>query len=90
MENLKNAKKGYAYLTKGGIMKVVENPNTAMGAKGEQSNIVLTDIEYKYGYPVINGEQIIVYSPTLMKLEATGEKIDDIPSLAELYKKCSR
>lgn len=36
MENLKNAKKGYTYLTKGGIMKVVENPNTAMGAKGEQ------------------------------------------------------
>ena len=44
MENLKNAKKGYAYLTKGGIMKVVENPNTAIGDKGEQSNIVLTDI----------------------------------------------
>ena len=58
-----------------------------MGAKGEQSNIVLTDIEYKYGYPVINGEQIIVYSPTLMKLEANGEKINSIPALAELYNK---
>ncbi len=83
-------KKVYVYLTDAGIMKAVENPNTAMEFKGENSDIILADIECKFGYPVVNGEQIIVYSPTLMKLEATGEKIDDIPALAELYKKCSK
>lgn len=83
-------KKFYFYLTDAGIMKAVENPNTAMEAKGENSNIILADIECEYGYPVVNGEQIIVYSPTLMKLEATGGEIDAIPELAELYKKCMK
>ena len=82
-------KKNYAYLTKAGVLKVVENPNTAMEAMGE-SNIILTDIECKFGYPVVNGQQIIVYGPEEMKLEANGGKIDAIPALAELYKKCMK
>lgn len=81
--------KNYAYLTKAGIMKIVENPNTAMEYLGE-SNIILTDIECKYGYPVVNGKQIIVYGHDKMKLEANGKEIDAIPALAELYKKCSK
>ena len=82
-------KKNYTYLTKSGIMKIVENPNTSMEIMRE-SSIILTNIECKYGYPVVNGKQIIIYGHDKMKLEATGEKIDDIPSLAELYKKCSK
>lgn len=82
-------KKNYAYLTNAKILKVVENPNTAMEAMGE-SNIILTDIECKFGYPVVNGQQIIVYGPEEMKLEANGGKIDAIPALAELYKKCMK
>ena len=82
-------KKNYAYLTKAKILKVVKNPNTAIEAMGE-SNIILTDIECELGHPVVNGEQIIVYSPTLMKLEAKGKEIDAIPALAELYKKCMK
>ena len=81
--------KNYAYLTKAGIMKIVENPNTAMEYLGE-SNIILTDFECKYGYPVVNGKQIIVYGPDKMKLEANGKESDAIPALAELYKKCSK
>lgn len=56
-------KKVYVYLTDAGIMKAVENPNTAMEFKSENSNIILADIECKYGYPVVNGQQIIVYGP---------------------------
>lgn len=82
-------KKNYAYLTKAGVLKVVENPNTAMEAMGE-SNIILTDIECKFGNPVVNGQQIIVYGPEEMKLEAKGGNIDAIPALAELYKKCMK
>ena len=82
-------KKNYAYLTNAKILKVVENPNTAMEAMGE-SNIILTDIECKFGYPVVNGQQIIVYGPEEMKLEANGGKIDAIPALAEHYKKCMK
>ena len=82
-------KKNYAYLTKAGVLKVVENPNTAMEAMGE-SNIILTDIECKFGNPVVNGQQIIVYGPEEMKLEAKGGNIDAIPALTELYKKCMK
>ena len=63
-------KKNYTYLTKSGIMKIVENPNTALETIGE-NNI----IECKYGYPVVNGKQIIVYGPDKMKLEANREKL---------------
>ena len=82
-------KKNYAYLTKAGILHVVDNPNTAVEAIGK-GKIVLTDIPCKYGYPVIEGKQVIVYGPCEMKHEAKGENIPDIPSLAELYKKCEK
>ena len=41
-----------------------------------------------HGYPVVNGEEIIVYSPEEMKLDARGDVIEVIPELAELYNKC--
>lgn len=56
------------------IMRVFENPNTSMEIMRE-SSIILTNIECKYGYPIVNGKQIIVYGPDKMKLEANREKL---------------
>lgn len=56
------------------IMRVFENPNTSMEIMRE-SSIILTNIECKYGYPVVNGKQIIIYGHDKMKLEANGEKL---------------
>ena len=55
-------------------MRVFENPNTSMEIMRE-SSIILTNIECKYGYPVVNGKQIIIYGHDKMKLEANGEKL---------------
>ena len=81
-------KKRYAYLTEAGILHI----NSSLeGAKENAANgkIIETYIEAEHGYPVFNGEQIIVYSPTVMKLDAQSDKtIDPIPELAELYKQC--
>ena len=56
------------------IMRVFENPNTSMEIMRE-SSIILTNIECKYGYPVVNGKQIIIYGHDKMKLEANREKL---------------
>ena len=83
-----NEKKGnYAYIDKGGIMHMVADPNTAIEAIG-RGKIVLTDIPCKYGYPIVNGEQVIVYGPEDMKLDANEANIEPIPALAELYRQC--
>ena len=55
-------------------MRVFENPNTSMEIMRE-SSIILTNIECKYGYPIVNGKQIIIYGHDKMKLEANGEKL---------------
>ena len=62
------------------IMRVFENPNTSMEIMRE-SSIILTNIECKYGYPVVNGKQIIIYGHDKMKLEANGEKLIQLQHL---------
>lgn len=84
---MENKKKDYAYLTKSGILHIVDNPNTAIEAIG-RGKIVLTDIPNKYGYPVVDGEQVIVYGVGKMKHEAQNGFIEPISVLDELYKQC--
>lgn len=81
-------RKGYAYIDKGGIMHIVENFNTALDYVGDSNKMVETEIEYAHGYPVVNGEQVIVYGPEDMKLDANEGNIEPIPVLAALYKEC--
>lgn len=81
-------KNGYAYIDDGGIMHVVENVQTAIDYAKKGTKVMEFEGEYKNGYPVSNGEMIIVYSPEEMKVEAKGDEIEVIPALAEVYRKC--
>ena len=80
-------KKKYAYLAKGGILHVSGSYDTA---KNYSANgvVVETTVKAEHGYPVVNGEQIIVYNEETMKITADGAILKPIPVLAELYKQC--
>lgn len=82
--------KNYAYLTEAGILHLVNKEETAL-QEIRKGKIVETGIEARGGYPVVNGEEIIVYNETTMKLAAKDTDTLDVlkyPQLAELYKKC--
>lgn len=83
-------KKGYAYIDKGGIMHVVEGIQTAIDYAKKETEVIVFEGDYNGGYPVVNGEMIIVYSPEEMKVDAHGDKISVVPALAEVYKKCAK
>lgn len=81
-------KKGFAYISKGGIMHITEDMQTAVGMALKGTKVVETQFEHKFGYPSVNGEEIIVYGPDEMKVDGGGEKIAVIPELARLYREC--
>ena len=83
-------KKGYAYIDKGGIMHVVEDMQTAIDYAKKGTKIIEFEGEYKNGYPVEDGEMIIVYGPEEMKVEAKGGNIPVVPELAEIYRICGK
>lgn len=83
-------KKGYAYIDKGGIVHVVEGIQTAIDYAKKGTEVIAFEGEYKGGYPVVNGEMIIVYGPEEMKIDAHGGNIAVIPALADIYRKCSK
>lgn len=70
-------------------MHITKDMQTAIQYAKKGSNVMATDIEAKGGYPVINGEEIIVYGAENMKLDANGGRIPVISVLAELYKQCA-
>ena len=80
--------KGFAYISRGGIMHITEDMQTAIDMALKGTRVVETQFEHKFGYPVVNGEGIIVYSPDEMKVDGGGEKIAVIPELARLYGEC--
>ena len=77
----------FAYLDKGGILHVSGSYDTA---KNYSANgvVVETTVKAEHGYPVVNGEQIIVYNEETMKITADGDKLEPIPVLAMLYSQC--
>lgn len=77
----------FAYIDKGGIMHVTEREDWAKeySANGKY---VKTDAAASGGYPLEGGEQIIVYSPEDMRLEAEGPKLEPIARLGKLYRQC--
>ena len=77
----------YAYIGKGNILHIVEDKKTALEYSINRK-VVETDLKAELGYPVINGEGIIVYSADEMRESAKGNKINIIPELAEIYNKC--
>lgn len=79
--------KHFAYIDRGGIMHISKNAKTAREycARGR---VVVTDFPAMHGYPVVNGEEIIVYGPEEMKITALGGCIKPVPELAALYKEC--
>lgn len=79
----------YAYLDKAGIMHVVAKKDTAK-EYSKTGKVVETEIEANHGYPVADGEEIIVYAEDDMRLSAEGDKLDagKYPQLAELYRAC--
>lgn len=79
--------KKYAYIGRSGILHISANKNTA-AEYSANGKVVMTEMTAIHGYPVVNGEEIIVYSPEEMKLDARGDVIEVIPELAELYNKC--
>ena len=80
-------KKKYAYLDKGGILHVSGSFDTA---KNYSANgvVVETTVKAEHGYPIVNGEQIIVYDEETMKITADGATLKPISALAELYSQC--
>lgn len=79
--------KNYAYIDKVGIMHVTDEK--VSGEKNSANGkIIETPMLCSGGYANINGEEIIVYSETDMRLSADGKPLDTpIPELAELYSK---
>lgn len=79
----------FAYLDKGGILHISGNESIAREYSGN-GKVVKTEYPAGGGYPEVGGEEIIVYSETVMKLEAKGEPLDasQYPTLSELYRKC--
>lgn len=81
--------KKFAYIDKAGIMHITKDMQTAISYAQKGTTVIETEVEASGGYPVVKGEEIIVYSPEVMKIDAQGGKIKVIPELAELYKKCA-
>lgn len=82
--------KNYAYLSEKEILHVVKDRETAeMYATGR---IVETELAARGGYPLADGEEIIVYSETDMRLAAKGAKLPEgkYPALAALYQACRK
>ena len=82
--------KGYAYLTKEGILHITSDKETAKEYCG-QGIVVETEAAYAHGYPLAGGKEIIVYDENTMKLESTDkENLDPLnyPELAALYSQC--
>ena len=80
--------KKFAYIDKAGIMHITKDMQTAISYAQKGTTVIETEIEAKGGYPVVGKEEIIVYGPEKMKLDAQGARIPVIPVLAELYKQC--
>lgn len=81
----------YAYLDKGAILHISESEETAKQYAKYSGKVVPTEIEAEHGYPVVNGEEIIVYSETEMKTDATSDGCLDAAKyseLSKLYSKC--
>lgn len=79
--------KHFAYIDRGGIMHVSKNAKTARQYKA-RGHVIVTDFPAMHGFPVVDGEEIIVYGPEEMRLDAKGDCIEPVPELAELYKLC--
>ena len=83
----------YAYLDKAGILHITEKEETAKKFS-KTGKVVATEVEADHGYPLADGEEIIVYSPTEMKWEAKGPAIEEAeakyPALAALYRQCNK
>lgn len=81
----------YAYLDKAGILHITEKEETAK-KYSVTGKVVATEVEAAHGYPLADGEEIIVYGPTEMKIDAKGSAIEDAeakyPELAALYREC--
>lgn len=79
----------FAYLDKGGILHISGNESVAK-EYSRNGKAVKTEHPAGGGYPIVNGEEIIAYSETKMKLEAKGELLNPAkyPTVAELYRKC--
>lgn len=55
-------------------MHITEDMQTAIDTALKGTRVVETQFEHKFGYPIVNGEGIIVYSPDEMKVDGGGEK----------------
>lgn len=90
----------FAYIGKDGILHVSGNAQTAK-EKAINGKVVKTEHPAGGGYPIVAGEEIIVYSPERMSLKGlAGKEWDmpenaqyilnpkDYPTLVTLYKQC--
>ena len=78
----------FAYLDKGGILHIAKDIDDATEKAKKGTTVVPTEFPTEHGYPVANGEQIIVYDEETMKITAGGATLKPIPALAELYSQC--
>ena len=81
----------YAYLDKGAILHISESEETAKKYAKLNGKVVPTEIPAEHGYPVVGGEEIIVYSETEMKTDAGSDGCLDASKyseLSKLYSKC--
>ena len=78
----------FAYLAEGGILHITKNIDTATKYAEKGTTVVPTEFPAEHGYPVVHGEQIIVYDEETMKITADGSTLRPIPALAELYSQC--
>lgn len=80
----------FAYVGNDNILHIVKSLDTAV-EYSKNNAIIETDIKTDgHGFPVNdNGEGVIVYGPEEMKTRATGDIINPIPELADLYNKCA-
>lgn len=79
----------FAYLDRAGILHISDSEKKAKESS-EKGRVVPTEYPADDGFPLVDGEAIIVYSETVMKKNFKSPFLDVsmYPQLVDLYRRC--
>ena len=82
----------FAYLDRGGILHVTKKRKTAL-TYAATGKYVETDHPAMHGYPLFNGEEVVMYGPEEAYINGNGSNgrrlsQDDLTDLRALYESC--
>ena len=80
--------RGYAYIDRGGTMRIAKKLQTAVDEAKKGTKIVGSDMPYDNGYPLVEGVPVAVCGEEHVKFLNGGETT--APALVRLYKICHK